>query len=172
VQGRLAVRTANEGFSSNFLWEHAPERFAIELWGPLGGGRSRLEGDRSRVTLFAADGSVHQERDTTAAVRRWLGVDLPVAALAFWIRGEPAPGVDAGRTEHGASGDLVLLEQLAWTLEFADYGAAAGGRRLPGRIVARHEDVKVTVLPRAWSFDASFAGSRVAADAPSSAGTP
>jgi outer membrane lipoprotein LolB len=153
LQGRLAIRTATEGLSSNFLWEHSPERFAIELWGPLGQGRSRLEGDRERVTLTAADGARYEERDLGSAVHRWLGVDLPVAALTFWVLGEPAPGPPPRRLERNPAGDLVRLEQLDWSLEFAQY-ALEGQRRVPGRIVASRAEVKVTLLARSWSFAA------------------
>jgi outer membrane biogenesis lipoprotein LolB len=97
VSGRLAIRAGDDGFSSNFIWEHAADDFAIELWGPLGQGRSRLDGHDGRVTLHAADGSVHHEPDTEAAVRRWLGIDLPVDALTFWIKGERSPDAPARR---------------------------------------------------------------------------
>jgi outer membrane lipoprotein LolB len=152
VQGRLAIRHADEGFSSNFLWAHAPERFAIELWGPLGQGRSRLEGGDDGVVLHAADGAVYAEEDTQVAVRRWLGFDVPVPALAFWIQGRSAPGARVRREERDAAGDLSRLDQLAWSLDFSEWRSEADGRRLPGRIVARHRDVKVTLLPKVWAF--------------------
>ena len=152
VQGRLAIRGADDGFSSNFRWQHEPRRFSIELWGPLGQGRSRLEGDDDAVVLHTADGAVYTESDTASAVKRWLGIDVPVAALAFWIQGESAPSARAHRQDRDASGDLVRLEQLAWTLDFSEYGADATGRRLPGRIIARHGEVKVTLLPKSWTF--------------------
>jgi outer membrane lipoprotein LolB len=153
VQGRLAIRHGDEGFSSNFLWEHAPDRFFIELWGPLGQGRSRLEGGEDAVVLHTADGAVYTESDTEGAVRRWFGFDVPVAALAYWIQGRPAPG-GRSRPVRDAAGDLLALDQLHWTLDYSDWREDSDGRRVPGRIVARHRDVKVTLLPKVWAFAA------------------
>jgi len=152
VSGRLALRNGEEGFSSNFIWEHAAEDFVIELWGPLGQGRSRLEGRNGEITLHTADGSVHHEASTETAVRRWLGIDVPVTALTFWIKGERAPDTPAPHLARDAAGDLIELEQLTWVLEFSKWTERPDGRRLPGRIVATKDAVKVTLLPKEWAF--------------------
>ena len=59
VQGRLGVRDGAEGFSSSFNWIQASDQFQIELWGPLGQGRTRLVGSGQEVTVYAADGEVY-----------------------------------------------------------------------------------------------------------------
>jgi len=153
VEGRLAVRNAKEGFSSSFVWSHVDAtHFSIEVWGAMGQGRSRLDGDGERVVLHAADGSVHEERDASAAVRDWLGIEVPVAALPFWMKGQSAPDLEVDAREVDAAGDLARLTQAAWTLEFSGYSLRPDGRRLPARIVATKRDVKVTLLPKSWSF--------------------
>ena len=153
VEGRLAVRNSSEGFSSNFVWSHVDAaHFSIELWGPMGQGRSRLDGDGERVVLHASDGSVHEERDATAAVRDWLGIDVPVSALPFWMKGQSAPDLAVATRDVDADGDLTHLTQAAWMLEFAGYAERPDGRRLPARIVATQGDVKVTLLPKSWTF--------------------
>ena len=152
VKGRLAVRQGDGGFSSSFLWQHALGRDEIELWGPLGQGRSRLVGDESEVTVYTAKGEVFRESDPEAGMRRWLGFSFPLAALTHWIRGERAPGYPTTEQSSDANGDLARLEQLSWRIEFSDYQTRADGRRLPGRIVAIRTGVKVTLLPGEWSF--------------------
>ena len=153
VEGRLAVRDAKQGFSSNFSWSHVDAaHFSVELWGPMGQGRSRLDGDGERVVLHASDGTVREENDVRAAVQAWLGIDVPVAALPYWMKGERAPDLEVTSREVDADGDLARLAQADWTLEFAGYAARADGRRLPSRIVATHGDVKVTLLPKTWLF--------------------
>ena len=153
VEGRLAVRRASEGFTSNFVWSHVDAaHFSIEVWGPMGQGRSRLDGDGEHVVLHAADGSVREERDPTAAVHDWLGIDVPVSALPFWLKGQVAPDLPVATREVDAGGNLLHLTQAAWMLEFSGYAERPDGRHLPARIVATQGDVKVTLLPKTWTF--------------------
>jgi outer membrane lipoprotein LolB len=92
VQGKLGVRQGSEGFSSNFSWHQTAEGFDIELWGPLGQGRTRLQGNADGgVRITTARGEVYEEPDTTEAMRRWFGMAVPLDALQHWIRGLPAP---------------------------------------------------------------------------------
>jgi len=150
VSGRLGVNRGEDGFSSSFSWHQAGDDFEIELWGPLGQGRTRLEGRNGRVTIHAADGEVTVESDTAATMERWLGFSVPVAALVHWIRGEPAPGIPVTEQRIEA-GERVALDQLDWQLEFARWNDVAG-HHVPGRIIARRGPVKVTLLPKDWSF--------------------
>lgn len=151
ISGRLSIRTATDGFSSSFRWQHVPPGFDIELWGAMGQGRSRLVGGADAVTVYAANGDVYHEPDLEAATQRWLGVAVPVPALTHWVLGVAAPSLPIDAETRDAGGDLVALSQAAWTLEFSSYRNGSG-RRLPGRIVARSTDVRVVLLPREWQF--------------------
>jgi outer membrane lipoprotein LolB len=159
VQGKLGVRHAGEGFSSNFVWHQLADRFEIELWGALGQGRTRLTGDRSGVTIETAQGEVYWEPDTSTAMQRWLGLDVPVTALAHWIRGRAAPGVPVDGARSDDDGNLRELEQLSWMMSFSGYRVAdENGRHVPERITARHGGSRVTIVTRDWAFSPESAG--------------
>ena len=151
VSGRLGVNRGTDGFSSSFLWRFADPDFDIELWGPLGQGRTRIEGRGDAVTIVEGNGTVHHERDTAQTMERWLGVSVPVSALVHWLRGEPAPESPAA-DQRFDGGDRTHLAQLEWELDFTGYRDVAGGGRVPSRIVARRGDVQVTLLPKEWTF--------------------
>ena len=155
VKGRLAVHQGDDGFASTFLWQHAPGRDEVDLWGPLGQGHSRLVGDAQEVTVYTAKGEVYREANAEAGMQRWLGFTLPLDALTHWIRGEPAPGYPTTEQTSDANGDLTVLEQLSWRIEFSGYNPRDDRRRLPTRIVAVRGDTKVTLLPVEWSFAAT-----------------
>lgn len=156
VSGKLGVRTASDGFSSSFLWRHTADDFEIELWGPFGQGRTRLEGRGEALTVYTPEGDVHQESDSAEAMQRWFGFHVPIDVLASWIQGRPAAGPDIERQRADGAGDLVALEQAGWVLSFSRYLDAEGGRRLPGKIVATRHDVRVTLIPAEWSFSPAF----------------
>jgi outer membrane lipoprotein LolB len=152
VKGRLAVRQGDDGFTANFSWQHSASYDEIDLWGPWGQGHSRWVADATGVTVYTSKGEVYREHDADAAMQRWLGFTLPVDALMHWIRGEQVPGLAVAARTTDDGGNLMLLEQLSWRLEFSRYRVDAGGARLPGRIVALRDAIKVTLLPSEWSF--------------------
>jgi outer membrane biogenesis lipoprotein LolB len=84
-------------------------------------------------------------------MERWLGMSVPVSALVHWLRGEPAPD-SAATAQRFDAGDRVHLAQLDWELDFAGYRDVPGGGRVPSRVVARRGDVRVTLLPKEWTF--------------------
>ena len=156
VQGRLGVRNGGEGFSSSFNWIQASDQFQIELWGPLGQGRTRLVGSGREVTVYAADGEVYREPDSTTAMQRWLGFSVPIDALRSWIQGRRAPGFPAEEAIRDEQGDLRSLRQLGWALVFSNYGLAEHSHRVPGRISASQGGVRVTLVPKKWTFSPAF----------------
>jgi outer membrane lipoprotein LolB len=151
VTGRLGVNRGSDGFSSSFLWRYTKPDFDIELWGPLGQGRTRIEGRGEEVTIREANGTVHRSRDTAETMERWLGVSVPVSALVHWLRGEPAPESPV-MDERFEAADRIHLSQLAWQLDFSGYKEVPGGGRVPSRIVAQRDNVRVTLLPKEWTF--------------------
>jgi outer membrane biogenesis lipoprotein LolB len=106
------------------------------------------------VTIVEANGTVHREHDTAETMERWLGVSVPVAALVHWLRGEPNPESPVTDERFEAT-DRIHLRQLAWRLDFTGYKDVPGGGRLPSRIVASRDDVRVTLLPKEWTFSQS-----------------
>jgi outer membrane lipoprotein LolB len=152
VKGRLAVRQGDDGFTSNFRWQHSVSHDEIDLWGPWGQGHSRWVADVAGVTVYTSKGEVYRELDADAAMQRWLGFTLPVDALTHWIRGEQVPGLPVAARTTDTGGNLTLLEQLSWRLEFSGYRADSGGQSLPGRIIALRDAIKVTLVPSEWSF--------------------
>ena len=51
--------------------------------------------------------------------------------------------------EKTANGALSYLEQSGWQLSYSNYNAV-GPWQLPGRIVARREPLKLTLIIRQW----------------------
>ncbi|TDJ41810.1 MAG: outer membrane lipoprotein LolB [Gammaproteobacteria bacterium] len=156
VKGRLGVRNGAETFSSSFYWVQANDRFQIELWGPLGQGRTRMVGSEQNVTVYAANGEVYVDPDSASAMRRWLGFSVPIDALRSWIQGRQAPGYPTQELTRDERGDLRNLRQLGWVLVFSDYGLQEHTRRVPGRISASQAGVTVTLVPKDWTFSSTF----------------
>lgn len=148
VRGRIGGRNGDEGFSASFDWRQAGDRFAIELWGALGQGRTRLIGDDRVVRLVDARGQTREASTVDALMRQALGWRAPVGALRHWVRGRLAGGV-ADAVERDARGRLVRFAQRGWTVELRGWRHTAAGE-VPAKIVAKNGNRRVTVSCKEW----------------------
>lgn len=152
LDGRAAIRTARDGGSVTVHWRQLNERYRIDLIAPFGTGSVRLTGDAEHVRLQSSRGESAVARSARDLLNRYLGYDLPVAALRYWLRGILAPGaVEMRRLDR--RGRLALLAQQGWRVEFHDY-ARFSDIVLPTALKLSREQVEVKLVIRNWEFSA------------------
>ncbi len=139
LHGRLALRTANEGFQASLHWLRKQDVHRIELAGPLGGGRVRLTQDKSGAELRDASDKSYRDVSVQRLLARTTGWDVPLEGLNYWALGLPAPGV-VTRSELDEWGRLKLLEQRGWEIRFLEY-VAQGAVELPSKIFIKRKSV-------------------------------
>jgi outer membrane lipoprotein LolB len=160
LRGKLAVTQEHDSFSARFLWHQQNDYFAMDVWGPLGQGRMRLEGTSEHLTLIDGHGGVVTEGAAEAVMTRHLGWSLPLAVLPEWVRGRPAPGPAATRRQTDAQGRLVAFDQLRWRVELDRFAAVRGGVEgaadaapaawLPYRVTATRGAYRVRLAVSEW----------------------
>lgn len=139
--------------SANLRWRQQGERFDLRFWGPFGAGAATIEGDPSWVRFVRED--VRREGDPVVILRDELGWRVPVAALAWWVRGLPAP--DAPVAALGFDGSrLAGLRQAGWTIAIERYAQQADGGWLPEKLTATGEGGRFTLVLQAWNTGAGF----------------
>ena len=148
VRGRIGVRSGDEAFSASFDWRQAGDRFAIELWGLMGQGRTLLLSDGRRLRVIDSRGKVVEDEDMDALMLRTLGWRAPVAALRHWVRGQLAPG-PAVALAQDEDGRLTGFQQLGWSVELRRWRSTTVGE-VPAKIVAKREGRRVTVVCKEW----------------------
>ena len=148
LSGRIGVIKAAEGWHANLHWTQQGQRYAIELIGPLGQGRLRIEGDGQGVVAHTADGQTLRAPDPEALLEQAAGVRIPVGGLVYWIRGLPDPALGSEMVGD-AAGRLTHLEQDGWAIDYTDYEAVAA-LDLPTGIRARQGEVQVKLAIREW----------------------
>lgn len=150
IRGKLAVAAPGARESALLDWRQRGERYDITLAGPFGGGKVRLQGDATRVSFQRAGEPPQVAADPESILQQQLGWSVPVRELRHWARGLPSPRLPV---EHSQSqnGVLTALQQDGWQLEFSQHRAVSG-LPLPGRIVARRGDIKLTLVAREWSL--------------------
>lgn len=152
LEGRAAIRTARDGGSVAVHWRQLSEHYRIDLIAPFGAGSVRLTGDAQRVRLQTSRGESVVAGSARDLLNRYMGYDLPVAPLRYWLRGIPAPGpVQMRRLDR--NGRLSSLVQHGWRIQFHDYGRFSGVE-LPTALELRRDQVKVKLVIRDWNLSA------------------
>ena len=153
LEGRVALTNNGRGGSGRLEWRQQGGEFSVALSAPVTRQGWRLSGREGDVVLEGLDGGPRRGTDAATLLREATGWEIPVGALASWVRGARAPGSPAD-LEFAADGRLVRLSQDGWTLDYADWQPRPGGIDLPMRVSASRDAARVRLVVDAWG-DAS-----------------
>ncbi len=144
VAGKFGIRDGSDGYSARFTWSQSRESYDIEVWGPLGQGRTQLRGDSARMAVLQG-GEVVVEGAPEEVMYASLGWSVPIGVLPAWIRGTPHRQLGFDQAATDADGRYTEFVQADWQVSLSRYGEAG---EYPGRIVATNGPRRVTVIVR------------------------
>lgn len=146
LQGRLAVSAAGEGGSGRIDWIQRGNEFDIRLSAPVTRASWRLQGGPGQAVLEGLDGGPLAGPDAGDLLAQATGWDIPVQALAYWVRGGRAPG--PAQIEFGPDGLPALIVQQGWTVEYRGWTSETAPR--PRRVFASRGEASVRLVVDAW----------------------
>lgn len=121
--GRFSVTTTSatqrENVSGRFNLEIRGPQQILELGSPLGTTVARVEVAPGRARATGAQMQEVRGVSADQITEQLLGWPLPVAGLADWIEGRPAPERTTRIERDG--GRIVLIEQDGWTIRLPEY---------------------------------------------------
>jgi len=95
LNGRIAARYGQESFSGNVAWRHAERSDEMLLSTPLGQGVARIVREGDLIILTTAEPKEYRASDAESLTQQVLGFRVPLEGLAQWVRGQPAPKLEA-----------------------------------------------------------------------------
>ena len=132
--GKISLRTSEGNHTANFRWTQYAEAYEVEVWGPLGQGRSQLTGDTERMVV-ARGREVLADGPPAEIMAAYLGWVVPIDLFPNWLQGS---GVDP---------DSPTIETGGWLVEFSRFEGEAELPR-PRRLEARKDQQRIIVLVR------------------------
>ncbi len=150
ASGRIAVRNEDESWHANIHWTQDPDRYAISVIAPLGGGTFKLEGNSGGVQLRTPEDGYFVADNPDALVRDVVGLRIPVSGMRYWVLGVPQPGVSM-EYDLDPWGRLKQLRQSAWRVDFLRY-RENGEWELPDKVFMRNDQFEVRLVISEWSF--------------------
>ena len=150
--GRVAVTHDGRPFSSGVRWQHAAERDEIWLLTPLGQALAHIVDGAEGAVFTGSDRRQHRARDIEALTRRTLGWELPVARLAWWVRGDIATDGVIEEVARDPQGRLLRLQQDGWDINYV-YRSHDSADRLPQRLDLKSESQSIRLVIDTWRQD-------------------
>ena len=138
ITGKIGVTTpANsdtnsgaQGGSAFYAWGQENERFAIELIGALGIGKTNIEYDGQTATLVSEKTGTLTAANPETLLKKATGWQAPISQMPYWISGRPAPSDSAPQLDE--QGRLIRSINGEWTASFTYKGTD----KLPVKISA------------------------------------
>ena len=136
ITGKIGVTmpandtTGAQGGSAFYAWGQQDDRFAIELIGALGIGKTNIEYDGQTATLVSEKTGSLTANDPETLLKKATGWQAPISQMPYWISGRSAPSDSAPETD--AQQRLISSVNGEWTANFTYKGTD----KLPSKISA------------------------------------
>ena len=157
--GRIAVSNDGNGGSGRIDWRQDGQRFEVALSAPVTRQSWRLSGDAAQARLEGLEGGTRQGPDPRQLLVEATGWDIPVVALADWVRGMRSSKLEPALIVYGADGRPARIVQGGWQVDYVwpEASLAGGSEVMPTRVDAQQGGARVRLLVDQWSGDGSGA---------------
>ncbi|MGP4787854.1 lipoprotein insertase outer membrane protein LolB [Psychrobacter sp. 1Y11] len=129
-----------QGGSAFYTWGQEDNRFAIELMGALGIGKTNIEYDGQTATLVSEKTGSLSAEDPEALLQKATGWQAPISQMPYWISGRSAPSDTAPQMDN--QNRLVSSVNGNWSAKFA----YDGNEKLPNKIIATQPQGQKVVM--------------------------
>ena len=135
INGKIGVTvpsdSGNTGGSAFYAWAQEDDRFAIELIGALGIGKTNIEYNGSTATLVSEKTGTMTADDPETLLQKATGWQAPISQMPYWISGRSAPSDSNSETD--AQNRLISAVNGEWQASFS----YSGNDTKPSKITAR-----------------------------------
>lgn len=146
ITGKIGVTTpandssGTQGGSAFYAWGQQDDRFAIELIGALGIGKTNIEYDGQTATLVSEKTGSLSAEDPEALLQKATGWQAPISQMPYWISGRSAPSDTAPQVD--SQNRLISSVNGNWSAKFA----YDGNNKLPNKIIATQPQGQKVVM--------------------------
>jgi outer membrane lipoprotein LolB len=150
ASGKLAVRSADTAESASLVWQQDDQDTHLKLSGPLGVGATTIYSDGQQLEIQRGDEHRTLDISTPDAIVLNTGWDLPLLALAYWLKGLPSPHAKVQKLELDPQTELLQnLQQDDWEVHYEQYGQF-DEFALPTRLQIQRGETRAKVIISHW----------------------
>lgn len=151
LTGKLAIFLESDRQSANIYWQQQGDDYSIQLTTFIGTRILQVTKNEQGVEIINNDDEVFTGQDANTLIKQLSpGLDLPIAALQQWIKGNPANASYQLNDQQQVS-ELVGLDasQNLWEVDFQQYHVFSG-TVLPTKVNLKRDDIRVKIAINQW----------------------
>jgi len=151
LTGKLAIFLESVRQSANIYWQQQGDYYSIQLTTFIGTRILQVTKNEQGVEIINNDDEVFTGQDANTLIKQLTpGLDLPIAALQQWIKGNPANASYQLNDQQQVS-ELVGLDasQNLWEVDFQQYQVFSG-TVLPTKVNLKRDDIRVKIAINQW----------------------
>jgi outer membrane lipoprotein LolB len=151
IQGVIGIKSDKQNFSAHYYWIQQGDNYTISLYGPLGVGAIKLQGNQQTVILTNSDGKQYQASNPEQLMQENVGWSLPVSDLYYWIRALPSRN-SAHHETFDIYNRLTSLDQEGWHIDYRQYQSTPSGD-LPKKLSLKQSDIETNIVIQRWQLN-------------------
>lgn len=148
LEGRLAASDGTRNANGNIVWMHDAMRDEWSAVSPLGQIVARVTADPFGAVLETQDGERRTAPDIDSLLPELVGVQMPVAALRYWVQAVPRSGARVLALDE--AGRPARISDAGWIIDYARYGDDTPGAP-PVRLDAQWGETRIKLLIDQWT---------------------
>ena len=146
INGKIGVtmpdsnNSNTQGGSAFYAWGQQNDRFAIELIGALGIGKTNIEYNGQTATLVSEKTGTLTADNPETLLLKATGWQAPISQMPYWISGRSAPSDSNAQMD--AQNRLISSVNGPWTANFS----YKGSDKLPNKISATQSQGQKVIM--------------------------
>lgn len=143
-EGRLAVVNEKDSISASIVWRHMQNSDDIELVGPLGQGRVKINVSPELVLVDDGENRKMFYGPADEVIAEQLGVAMPVNALKYWVLGVNDPEQDFTEQVGG-------FYQGGWLVRYREMQKVSK-ESLPRKMTVEKDKTRIKLIIDQWDL--------------------
>jgi len=151
LQGKIAVKTAEDKFSTNLYWLHQPAANDLRLTTVLGTTVLTLKTNQGMATL-EVDGKTYRDSNAQDLLTGISGWSIPLDSLPLWITGQI--GSNDKIVSYNPDGTIKQVisydPQANWSVSFLSWQQQSGAL-VPKLLKIERENMQIKIQTNQWT---------------------
>lgn len=153
MTGKLAIFLEDDRQSANLYWQQKDNDYTIQLTTFIGTRVLKVIKNADQVEIINSDDDVFTGQDTNKLIQQIVpGLDLPIASLQQWIKGNPLQASYQLNDQQQVS-ELLGYDESghSWEVKYQQYQAYSG-YYLPKNIELKRDGIRLKIAVSQWKI--------------------